>query len=385
MSRKVYLSVFIALILAAGTLAPFVVESRGPVDDETATAHISDGAERPSKPKGKGNGFVRAITSPFRALGKLFGGGKKRSSDEAKGQEAAKPVAESKEEVAVVLEKRGSERAKKEESKRREKQPAVEQADAGAAPAATAELRPARQSDGVRIVRPAEGQPTQALPKSQKWVPAIEGISKDPLTQGRALLQHGHVNEAVAELSVAATVGPDLAEANNLLGLAYERLGSYAHAAEAYERALSVAPDNPRVLNNLGHSLSLAGRQADALKRLKQAERQAPGAPQILHNIALVQARMGKFGDALKSFTRAYGEYDARRKTAELLEQAGRFDEAIKHYSAALKMQPDSAPVLERLAELYDRTGRTREAQEARRALGNSPNKQKTATGGGGG
>ena len=47
-------------------------------------------------------------------------------------------------------------------------------------------------------------------------------MPSDPVSQGRALLQHGYVQEAIAELQTAASTGlpEQLAEANNLLGLA---------------------------------------------------------------------------------------------------------------------------------------------------------------------
>ena len=61
-------------------------------------------------------------------------------------------------------------------------------------------------------------------------MPVIEGVAPDHLSQGRALLQHGYLNEAIAELSVASTIGPDLIEANNLLGLAYDKRGWHRQA-----------------------------------------------------------------------------------------------------------------------------------------------------------
>ncbi len=389
--RRSCLSFCIALFLTVGAVAPCAVESRGLLANDTMVvrtidAATTDGAQQSSRPKG--NGFVRALTAPFRALGRLFGGGKKRATEEAKRRDSSPSSTTSKDQVALPIEHQGIKETTSEEAKKRDrkqqKTAAAAEPSTGAALVLAPEPKAAPQTESARIVRPSEGQAVEQLPKAAKWIPVIDGISKDPLSQGRALLQHGYINEAVSELSIASTVGPDLVEANNLLGLAYDRLGMRNLALEAYERALSAAPDNAQVLNNLGYSLSLAGRHADALKRLKQAERRAPGSPQVLQNIALVQARMGKFDDAYKSLTRAFGEYEARIKTAALLEQANRIDEAIKHYTSALKMQPDSQTLLERLAELYERTGRTREAQEARRALGTPRNKQKTATGGGG-
>lgn len=399
--RNGYLSILVAVFLSVGTIAPCVVESRA-LNSETVIVRnlhaTADGAEQTSKPKG--NGFVRAISAPFRALGRLFGGGKKKKNAEKAKKQEPKIETTVKSEAAqtpgaagATIEARAAEQPKKAERPKKESKKKTESAQATAVvvapsqPVAPAQMdapAPARQSESVRMVRPAEGQAAQSIPKTPpKWIPVIEGIGRDPLTQGRALLQHGYLSEAIAELSIAATVGPDLVEANNLLGLAYDRTGAHDLAIEAYERALSASPDNPQVLNNLGYSLFLADRYADALKRLKQAERLSPGAPFIIQNIALTQARMGKYDDAFKSFKRAFGEYDARLKTAELLEQANRLDDAIKHYNAALKLQPNSPTLLERLAQLYDRTGRTREAEATRRTL-SQPNKQKTATGGGG-
>ena len=52
-----------------------------------------------------------------------------------------------------------------------------------------------------------------------------------------------------------------------------------------------------------------------------------------------------------------------------MLERMGRDEEAIKQYEAARRVQPNSTVALERLAELYRRTGRTNEAQAAQSAL----------------
>jgi Flp pilus assembly protein TadD len=242
-----------------------------------------------------------------------------------------------------------------------------------------AEAIKTRSSEGVRIVRPGE-----SFPQREMWIPTIEGIPRDSLSQGRALLQHGYLNEAIAELSIAATVGPNLVESNNLLGLAYDRRGWHRMAIECYERARSLAPKDAAVLANLGYSLYLDNDYSAALKRLKQAERLMPGVPVIANNIGVVQARRGQFDEAFKSFARASGDYDAHLKMAGIFEMVKRDKDAIKHYEAALRIQPDASAVLEHLAALYDRTGRKTEAEAARRTLGQPKNPQKTTTGGGG-
>jgi Flp pilus assembly protein TadD len=198
-------------------------------------------------------------------------------------------------------------------------------------------------------------------------------VPGDPLSQGRALLANGYTNEAISELSVAAVTGPDLVEANNLLGLAYDRRGQHKQAREFYERARGVAPQNADVLNNLGHSLYLDDRYKDALSTLKAAARLAPADTRIANNLALVYGRLAKYDDAFNQFKRAGGEYYARTSTASLLAKAGRDRDAIKHYEAARKINPVSSDVLRQLITLYIRTGQREKAEAAQRALDQTP------------
>jgi Flp pilus assembly protein TadD len=237
-------------------------------------------------------------------------------------------------------------------------------------------------SEGARIVRPAEADASR--PEPGMWIPVIKGIPTDPLSQGRALLEHGYVQEAISELSIAAAqVGPGLVEANNLLGLAYDRLGWHRQAAEAYQRALTFAPKDPVVLANLGFSLYLADDYQGALKRLKEASKLAPGTPVIYNNLGIVLARVRRYDEAYKYFAIASNEYDAHLKLAGILEDQRRDKEAARHYEAALLIQPGASAVLERLVAVYERTGQRDKAETARRALGQPKNPQRTTTGGG--
>jgi Tfp pilus assembly protein PilF len=359
------------------------------------------------QPKRKGNGFVRALGAPFRALARLFGGGKKSTTEQAKSRDVspAQP-APADADAATPEAPKTVEAAKSDaDSSAASSRPSQQQQAAAQSPAASssstspmpvptpapllAETKtpvapgPTRVAEGARVVRPGEGEAAVEPPKV--WIPVIEGISKDPLTQGRALLEHGYLQEAIAELSVAATqVGPELVEANNLLGLAYDRMGWHKQASEAYERALTVAPKEPVVLANYGYSLYLADDYAGALKRLKLAAKLAPGIPVIYNNLGIVQARVRNYGESYKYFALATNEYDAHLKLASILEDQKLDREAIKHYEAALRMQPGASAILERLAALYERTGDHNKAEAARQALGQPKNPQKTATGGGG-
>ena len=420
-SNKKILSLVISLAFLAGVCAPrtalgdSVVYESAATRTTTTTAPAadadddveSDASDEATQPKKKGNSFARALSAPFRALARLFGGGRKKP-EEAKRREppAPAPIANAGDAAATQTATQTANTDAAQAAAQSQtatptgeaKLPApVAPATVAAAPATTdvppvavAPRVPVAQpvvapkpSEETRIVRPNEEAAAPSKPGI--WIPVIEGISKDPLTQGRALLQHGYVQEAIAELTIAASQpGPELVEANNLLGIAYDRMGWHIQAIAAYERALSLKPKDAVVVANLGYSLYLENDFKGALKRLKQADRLAPGTPIIYNNIAIVEAQLHNYGTAFKYFARASNEFDAHLKLAAIFEFEKRDDDAIKHYEAALRLQPGTNAVLERLVVLYERTGRPDKADTARRALGQPKNPQKTTTGGGG-
>jgi Flp pilus assembly protein TadD len=362
----------------AVTATPAVSDAAPPaparVEAET-NAEASEDAADAQRPKPRGNGFARALSAPFRALARLFGGGRKteaakKSATPPKQETAAQPTTVETPKVVPVT----APAAPARETTQAPRDSEFKRNGDGAAPA----------QEGVRIVRPSAGEMAEGL-RPKMWIPLIVGVPADPVSQGRALLQHGYVQEAIAELQVAATnVGPQLAEANNLLGLAYDRLGWHRQAAEAYGRSLAVSPKDWVALANLGNSLYLADDYAGALRRLNQAAKLAPSEPVIFNNLGVVNARLGRHGDAYRNFAKASNEYEAHVKLAGILEDQRRDKEAVKHYEAALRLQPGASAVLERLVALYDRTGARDKADTARRALSQPRNPQRTATGGGG-
>jgi Flp pilus assembly protein TadD len=310
MRRRTIIAIAIALTLCFGVTAFWSAETTVRFGETDANIVKDAGSETgQSMEKKSGNKIVKVLTAPFRAIRHLFGGGK----DDGKLQRL------SEKDVAKF------------------------------------ESTPmARVNDNDS---PAEAKPSAS------------GTAKDHLAQGRALLSAGRVNEAISELSLAASLDPRLSEANSLLGIAYDRKGMHDRAKESYDRAVKAEPEDAQTLNNLGFSLYQNGNYRAAVDKLKHAARLAPTDQRILNNLALAQCRLGKYDDAYKNFARAGGELTGRLNTAAMLERMGRDDEAIKHYEAARRAHPNSTIALTHLADLYRRTGRYSEAQAAQSAL----------------
>lgn len=271
------LSITVALVVAMEPLQ--LVQSNLMTRAEVAMFNAPDApsAENGLNQEGRSSAFSRALKAPFKAIGRLFGRGKK---DDNK--------------LHRLSEKDG----KKFES------------------------APVTRVNDATLVPPAAP-------------PDVDTSAKGHLERGRALLNEGYLKEAISELSTAVSMDRKLAEALNLLGVAYECKGLNEFARRSFEAALKIDKKHPQILNNLGYLLYLNGDYKGAADRLKQAAKLAPQDERILNNLALAQARLGKFEEASRNFINAVGEVDGRLNLANRLELAGRSDEARKQYEEA--------------------------------------------------
>jgi len=193
--------------------------------------------------------------------------------------------------------------------------------------------------------------------------------AREHLEVGREHLVNGRLNEAIAELSMAASIDRKLSEAHSLLGVAYDKKGLSDRAKDSYEQAVKEEPEDAQSLNNLGFSLYQNGNYRAAVDRLKRAVKLAPNDDRILNNLGLALCRLGKFQDAFKHFARAAGPLNGNLNTARMLERFGRDDDAIRYYEDARRIDPSSTVALRRLADLYERTGKPQQAQNASESL----------------
>ena len=320
MRKRTIYAFIVALVLTIGATAFWSAGTEGRDGDDSANVIADAGAEvgtaadaedaAPAEaPKKKKGGFFRLIKAPFKAVGRLFGG----NND-------GKPARLSEKDV--------------------------------------------KKFESANVLRVNDAR--TPAPTSEE---AADGTAREHFERGRALLDAGQLNEAIAELSRATALDPKLRQAHAMLARAYERKGLPDPARKSFERALDDGPDDPQILNDLGYTLYLNGQYRAAIEKLKRAAKLAPADARILNNLALAQCRLGKFNDAFKSFARAGGEFTGRINTATLAERMGRDTEAIEQYEGARRAQPGAPAVLHRLEALYRRVGQSEKAEEAHRAL----------------
>ena len=353
----IILSMTIALVVAVEPLQTVqgVVLTGGEwLEANTVLPGAANATNAASTPKGQsadgqGNGFLRALGAPFRAIGRLFGRGKKNENK--------------------------LERISEKDAKRFESVSATQVSQTNPAPEASS-TSPAGSvnSDGnpAPNAAPAANAPdSSGFGSAPATTPAeaLEAVALDHLEKGRALLNNHDLNGAIAELSMAASAAPKLGEPSTLLGVAYWRKGLRDLAERSFENAVRLNKDDAQNLNNLGFLLYENQDYEKATKYLKRAAKLSPNDPRIWNNLGLAQSERGKFDDAYESFARAQGEFKGHLNVAARLERRGDTKKAIKHLERAVALQPNSPDVLVKLIQLYDGKGDEKLAQGARATL----------------
>ena len=292
-----------------------------------------NGATLPKQDGEGGNGFVKVLAAPFKAIGRLFGHGKKDDNQ--------------------------PHRLSEKDAKKFETAKMTRVVDARTVPTAAAEST-------TPTIDPATGRP---INPDTNTVETNKDSARKALQHGRELFSQNDINGAINFLSMAVSLDKELWDAHNLLGIAYEMKGLRAKALESLETAVKSDKPQPEHLNDFGYILIKNGEYSRAVKYLKRAVKVQPDNQRFLNNLGLALVQTGKLDDAYKAFNKAMGEFDGRMNMATQLLRLGYDKEAIKHLEICRAMQPNSLDVVYRLSVLYARNGQTTEADEANKAF----------------
>lgn len=135
---------------------------------------------------------------------------------------------------------------------------------------------------GITLVRVAAGD---SAPKAIRQIQAADSLNGDPgsddelqakidqamlamwgplVNDGIRMLSAGQIEEAKAQLRMAAELNPDGKEAHLGLGAVHQAEGDYDEAIASYEKALEVDPSYKRALLGLGQAYQLKANELAA-------------------------------------------------------------------------------------------------------------------------
>lgn len=197
-----------------------------------------------------------------------------------------------------------------------------------------------------------------------------------------SLHDRGQIDTALEKLVAATALRDDFAEAHNLMGVCYDRKRQFESAQTEYRKALSLDGRNARYYNNLGYSYYLAGNDGSAIRAYRKGLKITPHDRRMQNNIGLSYGRKGDFRKAREYFLAAVGETGAQLNLGFVYAELGMHEEAIRQYQLALQAQPQSLTAIGQLSQLYERTGRLREAaqlgEQYRRIVATNQQKEQT-------
>lgn len=131
------------------------------------------------------------------------------------------------------------------------------------------------------------------------------GLASEHARRGKALLDEGRPEAAVAEFQLALEADPGYAEAHVNLMSAHGSLGEEDKAEQHYRRAVELGSDAPELHYNLGVLRVLQGRDEEAVKALRKALERNPNLADAAANLGFSLERLGWRREALAAYQRA--------------------------------------------------------------------------------
>ena len=221
---------------------------------------------------------------------------------------------------------------------------------------------------------------TANLERNPQWWLGRLSMATWHLREGRLELAHAHavtVRDAV----------PEFARAHHVLALVAEERGNLRGALALETQAIE---RNPRLSGAWAHACSLQGRLGRldaATASCEKALALNPVQPKVARTLALVEIRRGNTADeagrteeALRHYDRAVGLdpalRDAYYNRAVALQNSGRYDAALPDYETAAELEPDDPHVFVQLGAVLAHQGRINAARIAyRRAIDLDPSR----------
>ena len=250
---------------------------------------------------------------------------------------------------------------------------------------------------GHEGVSPASENPAPTAPAK----PSVE----ETLAAAHQKLEHGKPQEAIAMLEqLAATAGESAKGLQHELGIAYYRSGKLLSAEKAFARAINEDPNDMESVQMRGLSLYRLGRPAAAIPFLERFRQWTPNAnADASYVLGLCYVNSNRYDDARVAFANQFAvsptsgagylllgkmlmqanlpeaAADAAKKALDLTPKLplahfmlGEFylfksdtAQALREFEQEREINPANFAVYDRLGDVYTRSGKYQEAQEA--------------------
>jgi len=151
--------------------------------------------------------------------------------------------------------------------------------------------------------------------------------------------------EAAHLAAQATAIDAGNLQAWRLLAVFQEKLGDYAAALDAYERALTLSPDEAGLARDIARLASLLNLPALAERFLLRARRQDPSSVEIVNDLAYAYCEQARFPDAIEllreSLTQNPGAAMLWNTLGCVLFESGEAAQSLVFFDEAIRLQAD--------------------------------------------
>jgi tetratricopeptide (TPR) repeat protein/TolB-like protein len=190
---------------------------------------------------------------------------------------------------------------------------------------------------------------------------------------GSIFESEGRHVEALEQFRAAVDDRPQYWLNHDLLGLFYFRTGRLQDAVRAFTRVIELRPDSAQAFLRLGTTYQALGNYPQARQQYERAIAIAPDAA-VYSNLGMMAYTEGRFQEAVRAFSEAVrlrpNRALFRRNLGDAYQQLGRgkearveYEEAARLTREALAVNPNDAQVMAQLAVYEAKVGRREEAE----------------------
>ncbi len=178
--------------------------------------------------------------------------------------------------------------------------------------------------------------------------------------KGTSRLQENKYSEAVEALAEAVKLRPDIPEAFNNLGFAFERCGNIRNAIRAYEKAINLKPNFASALNNLGYLLASTEQDLhQAVGLCQQAVRLSPNNPSFRDSLGWALYKSNRYQEAAEQYKTAVrldpSSYKSYFNLGLIEYTNGNYQAAAKNFQNTIRYNANYAKAYVSLGDCYEK------------------------------
>jgi tetratricopeptide (TPR) repeat protein len=216
-----------------------------------------------------------------------------------------------------------------------------------------ASLGAVAQQDSTQLAAPRSGLAAVPLPPLDGFEPAVANQMQEQIASFRAVVGSGSLSNA------------RLADAYGSLGRLFHAYELFESAEPGYLNAARMAPGDVTWPHLLGYLYQQTGRLEEAADRFREARRIRADDHAATIRLAEVSIGLNRLRDAREALQSVVDVFPALAQTGlgEVALRERRFEDAIRHFRAALERVPQASSIHYSLAMAYRGLGQVEEAR----------------------